>query len=82
MGLILCVRFYRYETLTTITDHSKAGPIILLFFQPASLTVAGVFAKRREIASMTGTASGTKKVEKIQALLVACRGSEARYLIR
>lgn len=54
----------------------------LIFFQPAPLTVAAVFAKLKEIGEMTGHASMNKKTEKIQAMLVACRQSEARFLIR
>ena len=46
------------------------------------MTVPGVFSKLREIGEMTGHASMNKKTEKIQSMLVACRQSEARFLIR
>merc|ERR1719150_3078317 len=51
-------------------------------FQPAILTVQSVFKKLQEIARISGGSSGQKKVDLIQSLLVACRGSEARYVIR
>ena len=46
------------------------------------MTVRGVFDKLTEIASMTGNASQTKKVDKIHSLLVAAKKLEARYITR
>merc|ERR1711971_786998 len=66
--------------LGLVAEQSRGGQRTM--FQPKQLTVQAVFEKLREIAALTGHSSGTKKVEKIQSLLVACRGSEARYLIR
>ena len=64
--------------LGLVAEQSRGGQRTM--FQPKQLTVQAVFEKLREIASLTGHSSGTKKVEKIQALLVACRGSEARWV--
>ncbi|XP_054007510.1 DNA ligase 1 isoform X1 [Hylaeus anthracinus] len=51
-------------------------------FQPPPLTVSTVYTKLKEIAQMTGSASLAKKLDKIQTLFIACRFTEARYLIR
>ncbi|CAK1543698.1 unnamed protein product [Leptosia nina] len=51
-------------------------------FTPAPLTLRKVFAALKEVAQATGHASVNKKIGKIQSLYVACRHSEARYLIR
>ncbi|GFY65015.1 DNA ligase 1 [Trichonephila inaurata madagascariensis] len=51
-------------------------------FAPPKLTIATVFSKFKEIAKMSGNAAMSKKTDKIQALFVACRDCEAKYIIR
>ena len=41
-----------------------------------------MYAKLQKIASISGNASQSAKTDLVKSLLVACRGAEARYLIR
>ncbi|XP_053681695.1 DNA ligase 1 isoform X2 [Sabethes cyaneus] len=66
--------------LGLVAEQSKSSQRVM--FRPAAHTVGGVFSKLQEIAKMTGTASMAKKMDKIQSMFVACRHSEARFIIR
>uniref|UniRef100_A0A0V0G787 DNA ligase n=1 Tax=Triatoma dimidiata TaxID=72491 RepID=A0A0V0G787_TRIDM len=66
--------------LGLVAEQSKCSQRIL--YTPAALTVSGVFARLKEIAKLTGHDSQNKKVNEIQRMFVACKGPEARYLIR
>ncbi|XP_021917859.1 DNA ligase 1 isoform X2 [Zootermopsis nevadensis] len=66
--------------LGVVAEQSRSNQRMM--FQPAKLTVHSVFSKLKDIAQMSGHAAMSKKVDKIQAMFVACRYSEARFLIR
>ena len=66
--------------LGIVAETSKGSQRTM--FQPAPLTVASVFEKLKGISEMTGNKSMDQKVQKIQSMLVACKESESRYLIR
>ncbi|KAK9503584.1 hypothetical protein O3M35_010113 [Rhynocoris fuscipes] len=66
--------------LGLVAERSKCSQRIL--YNPAALTVRGVFARLKEIAKLSGHDSQNKKVNEIQRMFVACKGTEARYLIR
>lgn len=66
--------------LGIVAEQSRSSQCMI--FQPARLTVQSVFSKLKAIAQMSGHSAVSKKVDKIQAMFVACRHSEARFLIR
>ncbi|XP_063070014.1 DNA ligase 1 [Engraulis encrasicolus] len=49
---------------------------------PAKLSVRVVFNKLKEIANMSGNSAMNKKIDIIKSMFVACRQSEARFIIR
>lgn len=51
-------------------------------FVPSALTLAFVFKSLKEISEISGTSSQQKKIDKINRLLVACTGSETKYIVR
>ncbi|KAI3374659.1 hypothetical protein L3Q82_021236, partial [Scortum barcoo] len=66
--------------LGLVAESSRSNQRIM--FQPASLTAGGVFRKLKEIASMSGNSAMNKKIDIIKGLFVACRFTEARYIVR
>lgn len=63
-----------------VAENSRSTQRLML--PPPALTATGVFARFRDIARLTGSASTSKKIDIIKGLFVACRHSEARFIAR
>lgn len=74
-------------------EYRKAGDLGLvalqaksaqsfLFAAPKPLTVDGIFGQLKEIAQSSGSASQSRKIDIIKKLFTACKGSEAKFLVR
>lgn len=66
--------------LGMVAQESRGGQRMMI--PPRPLTVFAVFSTLREIALLSGSAAVNRKIEKIVAMMTACRGSEARYIVR
>ncbi|KAJ3075272.1 tRNA ligase [Podochytrium sp. JEL0797] len=66
--------------LGSVAEQSRRKQ--MTFGAGKALTCEKVFAVLKEISGISGTASQAKKIEKINSLLVNCKGSETKFLIR
>ncbi|KAG7319695.1 hypothetical protein KOW79_016838 [Hemibagrus wyckioides] len=66
--------------LGLVAESSRSNQRMM--FAPANLTAVGVFNKLKEIGNMSGNSAMNKKIDIIKGLFVACRFSEARYIVR
>ncbi|MCI4390742.1 hypothetical protein PGIGA_G00126260 [Pangasianodon gigas] len=66
--------------LGLVAESSRSNQRMM--FAPANLTAVGVFSKLKEIGNMSGNSAMNKKIDIIKGLFVACRFSEARYIVR
>ncbi|XP_051556914.1 DNA ligase 1-like [Myxocyprinus asiaticus] len=66
--------------LGLVAESSRSNQRMM--FAPVNLTAGGVFNKLKEIANMSGNSAMNKKIDIIKGLFVACRFSEARYIVR
>uniref|UniRef100_A0A674BUW9 DNA ligase n=1 Tax=Salmo trutta TaxID=8032 RepID=A0A674BUW9_SALTR len=66
--------------LGLVAESSRNNQRIM--FQPANLIAGGVFNKLKDIGNMSGNSAMNKKIDIIKGLFVACRFSEARYIVR
>ena len=89
---IIYVPYFFRSVQQIKTDAGKKGDLGIVaetskgsqrtMFQPAPMSVSSVFGKLKEISEFSGNKSMDQKVQKIQSMLVACKESESRYLIR
>lgn len=66
--------------LGIVAEQARSSQRVM--FRPAPLTVKGVFEALQYVARLSGHSAMNKKMDKIKGIFVACRHSEARYIIR
>ncbi|CAG8519262.1 16403_t:CDS:10 [Cetraspora pellucida] len=70
----------KWGDLGKVAKDSKSTQPTLV--KPKPLTIPAVFSKMKSIANTNGQDSQERKIRDIKFLLTACRGDEAKYLIR
>ena len=76
----LKVKFQEIGDLGEVAMTSRGSQKTM--FKMSRLTCGGVYKAFRDLADLTGKASGQRKADLIKKLLVSCEGPEARYIIR
>jgi DNA ligase-1 len=72
--------YEQYGDLGRVAQVSRSTQPTI--FVPPRLTLLSVFRSLHDIALISGPLAQQRKVDKIKLLLVACRGAEARYIVR
>jgi DNA ligase-1 len=63
-----------------VAETSRSNQTTMM--KPKPLDMCKLFKALLEIATASGAAATTKKLERVQGLFVACSGTEAKYLFR
>lgn len=72
--------FEEHGDLGLVAQASRSNQSTM--FKPKRLTCPAVFKGLNEIAMASGQSAVNKKMEKIRSLLVACEGTESKFLFR
>lgn len=72
--------YHKVGDLGTVALKSRSSQPPM--FAPKPLSVASVFKHLNEIATVSGASSQNKKLTLIRKMLTACKGEEAKYLVR
>lgn len=72
--------YVKLGDLGTVAMAAKRGQ--RTFLKPRPLTVDYTFAKLTEIAKSQGAQSQSRKIDIIKQLLISCRGSETKFIVR
>lgn len=72
--------FEEHGDLGLVAQASRSNQSTM--FKPKRLTCMAAFKGLKEIAMASGHSAVNKKMEKIRSLLVACEGSESKFLFR
>ena len=66
--------------LGSVAENSKG--MQKMMFQPKPMKLSQVYKKLQQVAAISGGGNQQKKIDLIKSCLVACKGPEARFLIR